>query len=110
MNVYEEAHKLQRAIKESDEYIRYMAAKDKLSEKPEIKSMMDDFQKKQLDLQTRQMLGQETSADMLAEVSKLSAIVMQDPLAAEYLQCQMRFSIMVKDVYDILNEVIGLTL
>lgn len=110
MNVYEDAHNLQRAIKDSDEYKKFSEAKNKLNEKPEIKSMMDDFQRKQIEMQTKQMLGQEGSSEMMADIAKLSAIVMQDPLAAEYLQCQMRFSVMIKDVYDILNEAIGIEL
>ena len=29
---------------------------------------------------------------------------MQDPSAAQYLQCQMRFSVMMADVYKIIGE------
>ncbi|MEG0918327.1 MAG: YlbF family regulator [Anaerovoracaceae bacterium] len=108
MNVYEEAHNLERAIKESDEYKRYIEAKNRVNEKPELKNMMDDFQKKQIEMQSRQMLGQGDISELMAEVTRLSAIVMQDPIAAEYLQCQMRFSIMIKDVYEIINNLIGL--
>lgn len=108
MNVYEEAHNLERAIKESDEYKRYIEAKNRVNEKPELKNMMDDFQRKQIELQTKQMLGQGDISELMGEVTRLSAIVMQDPLAAEYVQCQMRFSIMIKDVYEIINNLIGL--
>ena len=43
----------------------------------------------------------------LMEVSPLHLLA-QDPLAAEYLQCEMRFSLMINDVYQILSEVIDL--
>lgn len=104
MNVYEEAHNLSRAIKESEEYKLYKAASDKLKEKPELDKMIKDFLEKQIKLQTKQMLGEETDGNQMEEIQKLSAIVMQDPTAAEYLQCQMRFSIMAQDVYNILGE------
>ena len=38
----------------------------------------------------------------------LTEIVTADPAAAQYLQCQMRFSIMMKDVYEIIGEATGL--
>ena len=31
-----------------------------------------------------------------------------DPLCAEYLQAEMRFSLMMKDVYEIIGEATGL--
>jgi hypothetical protein len=35
-------------------------------------------------------------------------IIASDPLASEYLQTQMRFTIMMQDVYKILGETAGL--
>ena len=58
MNVYEEAHNLSRAIKESEEYKHYKAAADKLKEKPELDKMIKDFMEKQIKIQTKQMLGE----------------------------------------------------
>ena len=43
MNVYDEAHNLQTAIKESEEFRRFDAARQKLEQNPELKSMMDYF-------------------------------------------------------------------
>ncbi|ESE30823.1 MAG: YlbF family regulator [[Eubacterium] brachy] len=108
MNVYEEAHNLSRAIKESEEYKHYKAAADKLKEKPELDKMIKDFMEKQIKIQTKQMLGEAVEESQLSEIQRLSAIVMQDPLAAEYMQCQMRFSIMAQDVYTILGETLNL--
>ena len=44
----------------------------------------------------------------LSLIHILSAILMQDPSAAQYLQCQMRFSMMMADVYKIISEVADL--
>jgi len=38
---------------------------------------------------------------------QLYSIVAMDPLASNYMQNEMRFSIMMKDVYEILGEAIG---
>ena len=63
---------------------------------------------KQIQMQTKQMLGEEVPQDMMQNIQKLTEIVTADPAAAQYLQCQMRFSIMMQDVYNILGETVNL--
>jgi cell fate (sporulation/competence/biofilm development) regulator YlbF (YheA/YmcA/DUF963 family) len=43
--------------------------------------------------------------EVMQQLQQLSAVLMQDPTAAQYLQCQMRFSMMMADVYKIIGEV-----
>ena len=59
MNVYDEAHALTRALKESDEYQTYVQIKDKVSQNAELSEMLNDFQQKQFQLQAQQVLGGE---------------------------------------------------
>lgn len=70
--------------------------------------MMEDFHSKQLELQTKQMMGQEVTSEMMQSVQDLYQIIAKDPVAAEYLQAEMRFSVMMQDVYKILGEVVGI--
>ena len=108
MNVYDEAHSLERAIKASEEYKQYRAAKEKVDGNPEIRKMLDDFQAKQFELQAKQLTGEEMGPEMMENIQRLYAIVAADPLAAEYLQCEMRFQLMMQDVFNILGEVMGM--
>lgn len=108
MNVYEESHRLLQAIKESEEFKAFQAAKSKLENNEELSKAVKDFEAKSAQLQAMQMLGEEGAAEMMQKVSDLSAILMADPMAAEYLQAQIRFSIMIKDVFDILGEAVPL--
>ncbi|MBQ1534880.1 MAG: YlbF family regulator, partial [Erysipelotrichaceae bacterium] len=57
------------------------------------------------EFQTQQMMGNEISPEMMGQLQQLSTILMQDPTAAEFLQNQMRFSMMMSDVYKIIGEV-----
>lgn len=108
MNVYEEAHSLERAIKESEEYKEFKRLKEKIDAEESLKKMMEDFHSKQLELQTKQMMGQEVTSEMMQSVQDLYQIIVKDPVAAEYLQAEMRFSVMMQDVYKILGEVVGI--
>jgi cell fate (sporulation/competence/biofilm development) regulator YlbF (YheA/YmcA/DUF963 family) len=106
MNVYDNAHDLARAIKESQEYKAYAKLKAEASLNPELSQMLNDFQEKQYALQAQQMLGQDFTPGMMEQVQELMQIIMRDPLAAQYIQAQMIFSKMIADVYGILGEVI----
>ena len=45
---------------------------------------------------------------MTQQIQNLYQIIMKDPLAAQYMQAQMRFSLMMNDVYKILGDVMGI--
>lgn len=107
MNVYDQAHNLKAAIKESEEFKQYALAKSKMEANPELAEMLRDYQAKQFAVQGKQMLGEDVTSEMLQQVQNLYQIMMKDPLAAEYLQCEMRFAVMMQDVYQLLGEVVS---
>ena len=107
MNVYDQAHGLAQAIKASEEFKQYDELKKKVSANKELSDMLKDFQKKQFELQAKQMMGEEISAEAMAQAQSLYGIMAGDPLCAQYLQAEMRFSLMMKDVYEILGAAAG---
>lgn len=108
MNVYDQAHQLKAAIKESQEFIQYTAARARMEENSELAAMLKDYQARQMAVQAKQLMGEDITQDMLGQVQGLYQIMMKDPVAAEYLQCEMRFAVMIQDVYQILGEVIAI--
>lgn len=107
MNVYDQAHQLAKAIQESEEFKRYQGAEMQLKSKPDLEKMMKDFQSKSMEIQIKQMAGEQPDAEEMQKLQQLYAIVGMDPLAAGYMEAEMRFSLMMKDVYEILGEAIG---
>ena len=105
MNVYDQAHSLATAVKESEEYKQFQARKKDIEGNPELEKALNDFLKQQFEMQAAQAMGQPMDPESLGKLQQLSGILMQDPAAAQYLQCQMRFSMMMADVYKILAEV-----
>ncbi|MBE6033846.1 YlbF family regulator [Aminipila sp.] len=108
MNVYDAARSLATAIKESEELKQYEAMKESVSQNSELTEMINDFQAKQMEMQTKQILGQEIDEEFTGQIQQLYGIMMSDPLAAQYLQSELRFSLMMNDIYKILGEVINL--
>jgi hypothetical protein len=45
---------------------------------------------------------------MMESIQNLYAIIMKDPVAAEHMQNEMRFSLMMNDVYQILGDAMGM--
>ncbi|QIB69447.1 YlbF family regulator [Aminipila butyrica] len=107
MNVYDLARNLATAIKDSEELKQYEAMKSTVSQNEEITAMINDFQGKQMEMQTMQLTGQEIDAEFTGQIQQLYGIMMSDPLAAQYLQAELRFSLMMNDIYKILGEVIA---
>jgi cell fate (sporulation/competence/biofilm development) regulator YlbF (YheA/YmcA/DUF963 family) len=108
MNVYEQAHSLAAAIKESEEFKQFDALRKQVEANPDLNAMIKDYEKRQIQFQTKQMTGEMTQENMQQQMSDLYAVVMKDPLAAQYLQAQMRFSVMMADVYKILGDAMGI--
>lgn len=104
MNVYEQAHSLAAAIRESEEFKQYEQQKKVIEANPQLNDSIKDLMAKQVEMQAAQMTGQQIPPETFQRIQQLSAILMQDPSAAQYLQCQMRFSMMMADVYKIIGE------
>lgn len=106
MTIHDKAHELAKMIKESPQYVEYMRVKEKVGQNPELTEMVNDFQGKQFELQKLQMSGQELGPEMMQQVQNLYGILMKDPVAAEYIQAEVQFSLMVNDVYQIIAEAV----
>ena len=104
MNVYDQAHQLATAIKESEECKQYNAVRKKLEQNPDLDRAVKDFMKQQFEFQADQLMGKEMDQEKFMNLQQLSAVLMQDPLTSEYFQCQMRFSTMMSDVYKIVGD------
>lgn len=108
MNVYEDAHNLAASIKNSNEFKDYDSKKKALEQDQDSKKMISDFQQLQVQLQTKQMMGEQADQETMSRLQSMYAMLLTKPLAAEYLQAEARFSIMMKDVYEILAEAMNI--
>lgn len=108
MNVYEEAHNLARAIKESNEFKEFDSLKKEVEKDETLYSMLQDVQKKQLELQAKQLSGGGMDPDLMSQIQSMYMMLAGKPQAAQYLQAEARFSIMMKDVGEILADAINI--
>jgi len=105
-NPYDKARELSIAIKESQEYRDYMEAKERASQNQDLVEALNDYQEKQFDLQKRTMLGEDIGQEVMQQMQNLYQILARDPAAAAYLQAQIRFAMMVNEIYRQIGEVV----
>ncbi|MBQ0018741.1 MAG: YlbF family regulator [Clostridiales bacterium] len=109
MNVYDEAHSLAKAIKESQEFINFDRLRQEVDKDEQISSMLKDLQSMQIEIQTAQMSGKEVDPSVMSKITSLSTMIATKPLAASYIQAEGALSVMMNDVFGIIGEAIGMT-
>lgn len=107
MNVYDAAHQLARSITEADEYKQFRKLEADVMANASLKAMVEDFQRKQFELQGEVLQGKQPDEDKVKKLEELFAIATKDPKAAEYFQVKMRFDQMMGDVSKILGDAMG---
>ena len=106
VNVYDLARDLAAEMKASEEYTEFMDAKVAASVDPEVVAALNTFQEKQFEIQRRQLNGEEMGPEIVAEMTTITQPLLSNPLSARYLQAQIRYTMMVNEIFSILNEVV----
>ena len=106
MNVYDEAHSLAKAIKESNEFKEFDRIRKEVDADKETSDMLKELTELQVQLQTAQMVGQQPDKDVFARFQSLNTMAMTKPLAIQYMQAQYALATMMNDVFGIVSEAI----
>ena len=104
MNVYDEAHSLAKAIKESNEFKEFDRMRKEVDNDRDCSEMLKELQELQMQLQAAQITGQTPDQALFQRFQTLSTMAATKPLAAQYLQAQGAFTIMMNDVFTIIGE------
>jgi len=75
MNVYDLTHNLASGLKASSEYKKYQEALTKIKGNKEKEEILADLRKKQMEIQTMQMMGREVPKEKMAELIKTKLIL-----------------------------------
>lgn len=108
MKVYDDAHRLSKSIKDSEEYKDYIAKRNKAMEDEKQREMINDFREKAMEIQMEQLSGEEVSEEKIDKLEKLQDVLMLNPTIKDFFISEMRFSQMISDLYKILEEAINI--
>lgn len=110
MYVYDKANELAKALSESSEYKKYKAAQEKVDTNGSAKDMLNDFKKRQFELQAMQLSGQKPDDAKLSQLQSLYQVIILNPDIAEYLGAEYAFNQIFSDVYNIIGKAVDLDL
>lgn len=110
MNVYDQAHALASAMKQSEEFQEFERLRALAYEDSTNKELLDAYKKLQYKTQARMAAGERIDESDLQRMQQIAALLQYNPDASAYLMAEFRFQKMLADIYKILADVAGIDL
>lgn len=104
MNIYDKAHDLAKAIKESSEVEDIRNAMKLVDADPEAKAMLDNFRQGQMELQQRMMSGEMPPQEEMEKMEKLFEVLNMNLGIRRLFDAERRLSVVIEDVNKIITE------
>ena len=102
MSVHDTARRLQRKLKNSDEYQNYLELRKKVMEKEGSKKMLRDYQNLMMEMQTKRMSGEELNEKDKERLQNLQNFIEMNNNVKKYLEAEYNLSKMVNDIQKII--------
>jgi cell fate (sporulation/competence/biofilm development) regulator YlbF (YheA/YmcA/DUF963 family) len=104
VNLYDSAYALETAIRQSDEYLQLQQAYKEVNAEPTAKQMFDRFRKIQMDLQQKQMMGQDISEQEIQQAQSTVGLVQQNEKIARLMQAEQRMSMVIGEINKVIMK------
>lgn len=104
MNFYDKVHEMVRALKETEEYKKYLEIKKIVSQNQDKKSTLKEFKEKQREAQMVYMNTGKPNEDMQKTLENLYSLLIQDENIRKMFECEMKLDIMLADMQKIVAE------
>lgn len=104
MNIYDKAHELARALRESTEYQDMKAAQGQVNADPDAKRMLEDFRGRQMEFQSKMMSGEMPPQDEMEKMQKLYEVLGLNASIRKLFEAERRLTVIMEDVQRIIAE------
>ncbi|MEC1524088.1 YlbF family regulator [Neobacillus niacini] len=104
VNLYDAAYALEKAIRQSDEYKQLQQMYHEVNADPTAKRMFDQFRQIQMNLQQKQMMGQEISEQEVQQAQSTVAVVQQNEKIARLMQAEQRMSMIIGELNQLIMK------
>lgn len=102
-NPYDMANDLAKIIENEESYVKVKSLTEKVMSNPEHMKIIEDFRKKQFELQQKQMQGQKIEEKDIEETNKLYEELSKNADIKDLLDAEERLSILFSDLNRILT-------
>ncbi|WP_144702914.1 YlbF family regulator [Fictibacillus phosphorivorans] len=103
-NVYDVAYDLEKALRNSEDFTALKQSYDEVNNNPETKELFGKFRDIQVNLQQKQMNGQEVTPEEIEEAQKLFADVQQNETISKLMAAEQRMSMIINDLNKVITK------
>lgn len=107
MNIYDKAHELASALKESQEVAEITTAMNLVQADPDSKQMLDEFRIQQNAVQQRMMSGDMPSPEEMEQMEKKFETLSLNLNIRRLFEAERRLSVIIQDVNKIISDSLG---
>jgi len=104
VNLYDSAYALETAIRQSGEYVQLQQAYHNVNADPQAKQMFDQFRQIQMNLQQKQMMGQDISEQEIQQAQSTVGLVQQNQKIAHLMEAEQRMSMIIGELNKIIMK------
>lgn len=103
-NIYDSAYDLEKSIRESEEFQALKEAYENVMADESAKNMFEDFRNTQIQLQEKQMQGQEITEEEVEKAKSVVELVQQHAEISKLMEQEQRLNVLINDVSRIITK------
>ena len=98
VNIYDDMNKLESTLRKTDEYLAVKTAMAEVKGDEQASVLFESFREIQMNLQQKQMAGEEIPGEELEHAQKTAQLAQEDPKIMAMLTAEMKLSELVEEV------------
>lgn len=103
-NLHDLANDLEKGLRESEEFTQLKAVYDEVNNDPSAKQLFDSFRDTQLELQQKQMQGQQPTEEEIAKAQQQMQLIQQHDKISKLMELEQRMSVVINDLNKIMMK------
>ncbi|MEK3887540.1 YlbF family regulator [Bacillus sp. FSL K6-3431] len=103
-NLYDYAYELEKAMRNSEEYVNLKEMYEAVEKNEEAKRMFDEFRNVQMQLQQKQMAGQDITEDEVMEAQAIANRVQENEEVTQLMEAEQRMSMAINELNKIIMK------
>ncbi|MGP1910585.1 YlbF family regulator [Metabacillus sp. JX24] len=103
-NVYDLGYSLEKALRDSDDFKTLKNLYDEVNSDSSARTLFESFRDVQLNLQQKQMSGQEITQDEIEQAQKSVALVQQHDKISKLMEAEQRMSMTIAELNKIIMK------
>jgi len=107
MNIYDDLNNLTRTLSNSQEFLRYKHAAEKVDANPTHANMVKDFMTAQMQISASKMMGQEPPQELIESFNTLYTTIMSVSAVSDFLSAQAQLAPILNDIQNAISKAVA---